>query len=321
MTGRSLTLAAFQYHGEPHAALRTYRDETVLDVAAAHLVRERRDETAPGRAERMPDRDRTPHHVDDVLVDLPPLGGETLEIRQHLRRECLVNLDQAEVLPLDSGALQRLGHRKDRRLEQLPAGIDRGNRVRPDEGEGLISERPRRFVAHQQDRRGAVGEGRGVRGGNAAVAAIEDGLELRHLLERRVASDAVVLRDDRLAGTGGKPGHDLRREPAVGRALRRQLVAAQRPAVLLLARDMFSFAIFSADWPIDSPVDGSAIAGAIGTRSRGRIFAKVLMRAPSDLALLASTRISASRREARMGMSDSASAPPAMITFALPSAI
>src|SRR6266536_3393607 len=211
MTGRSLTLAAFQYHGEPHAALRTYRDETVLDVAAAHLVRERRDETAPGRAERMPDRDRTPHHVDDVLVDLPPLGGETLEIRQHLRREC---------------------------LEQLPAGIDRGNSVRPDEGEGLISERPRRFVAHQQDRRGAVGEGRGVRGGNAAVAAIEDWLELRHLLERRVASVAVVLRDDRLAGTGGKPGHDLRREPAVGRALRRQLVAAQRPAVLLLARDM-----------------------------------------------------------------------------------
>ena len=31
------------------------------------------------------------------------------------------------------------------------------------------------------------------------------------------------------------------------------------------------FAIFSADWPIVSPVDGSAIAGVIGTRSFGRI--------------------------------------------------
>jgi hypothetical protein len=31
------------------------------------------------------------------------------------------------------------------------------------------------------------------------------------------------------------------------------------------------FAIFSALCPIDSPVDGSAIAGAIGTRSRGRM--------------------------------------------------
>src|SRR5205807_1509729 len=83
----------------------------------------------------------------------------------------------------------------------------------------------------------------------------------------------------------------------------------------------FSFAIFSADWPIDSPVDGSAIAGDTGTRSLGRILAKVLMRAPSDLALLASTRMSARRREARIGISESASAPPAMITFALPSEI
>ena len=36
-----------------------------------------------------------------------------------------------------------------------------------------------------------------------------------------------------------------------------------------------NFAIFSADWPIDSPVDGSAIAGVTGTRSRGRTCAKM----------------------------------------------
>ena len=72
---------------------------------------------------------------------------------------------------------------------------------------------------------------------------------------------------------------------------------------------------------MDSPVDGSAMAGATGTRSLGRILANALIRAPRDLALLASTRMSARRRDARIGMSDNASAPPATITFALPRAI
>src|SRR5438445_459085 len=73
---------------------------------------------------------------------------------------------------------------------------------------------------------------------DAAVAAIEHGLELRHLLERRVGSDAVVLPHDGLAGTGGQPRHDFRRQPAVGSTLRGELVAAQRPPVLRLARDV-----------------------------------------------------------------------------------
>src|SRR5207247_4999125 len=54
-----------------------------------------------------------------------------------------------------------------------------------------------------------------------------------------------------------------------------------------------------------SPVDGSAIAGETGTRSRGRSLANVRSRAPSDRALPASTRMSARRREARIGMSES----------------
>ena len=47
----------------------------------------------------------------------------------------------------------------------------------------------------------------------------------------------------------------------------------------------FSFAIFSADCPIDSPVDGSAMAGVTGTRSRGRTCAKMPSRWPSGLRL------------------------------------
>src|SRR3989454_137154 len=83
----------------------------------------------------------------------------------------------------------------------------------------------------------------------------------------------------------------------------------------------FSLAIFSADWPIDSPVDGSAMAGDTGIRSRGRIRLSVRSREPSDLALLASTRMSARRRDARIGMSDSDSTPPASTTSASPSMI
>ena len=47
----------------------------------------------------------------------------------------------------------------------------------------------------------------------------------------------------------------------------------------------FSFAIFSADWPMLRPVDGSAMAGVSGTRSRGRMLAKAESRAPSDSGL------------------------------------
>ena len=48
----------------------------------------------------------------------------------------------------------------------------------------------------------------------------------------------------------------------------------------------FSLAIFSADWPIVSPVDGSAIAGVTGTRSRGRVRASAPSRVPTLFALL-----------------------------------
>src|SRR5438093_12707843 len=78
----------------------------------------------------------------------------------------------------------------------------------------------------------------------------------------------------------------------------------------------FSLAIFSADWPIVSPVEGSAIAGDTGIRSRGRLFANALTRCRAVLALLASTRMSARRREAKIGMSERLSTPPARITAA-----
>src|SRR3989449_5186269 len=73
----------------------------------------------------MADRDRPSHDIDDVGIDLPPLRGPPLEVREHLRGERFMDLDQSEVRPLDSGALERRRDGENRRLEQLPAGIDR----------------------------------------------------------------------------------------------------------------------------------------------------------------------------------------------------
>ena len=125
-------------------------------------------------------------------------------------------------------------------------------------------------------------------------------------------------------GSAGRSGNHgaisaVSRPSSVPRAASSWLRSAQRSCA---SRAMwFCFAIFSADWPIVSPVDGSAMAGETGTRSRGRIRLKVRSRAPSVLALLASTRISARRRDARIGMSDSDSTPPASTTSASPRAI
>ena len=83
----------------------------------------------------------------------------------------------------------------------------------------------------------------------------------------------------------------------------------------------FSFAIFSADCPIVSPVVGSAIAGVIGMRSRGRIFASAPRRCPSVFALLAATSASLMPRECRIGTFESDSAPPAIAMSAWPSMI
>ena len=83
----------------------------------------------------------------------------------------------------------------------------------------------------------------------------------------------------------------------------------------------FSFAIFSADSPIVSPVVGSAIAGVIGMKSLRPDLAKCRRRWPSVFALLAATSTSLNPRECRIGTFDSDSAPPAIAMSAWPSVI
>ena len=80
----------------------------------------------------------------------------------------------------------------------------------------------------------------------------------------------------------------------------------------------FSRAIFSADWPMVRPVDGSAIAGASGARSRSRTDENARTRSPIDFARDAPTSARAMFRLWRMGTSDRLSAPPAMPISAFP---
>ena len=75
---------------------------------------------------------------------------------------------------------------------------------------------------------------------------------------------------------------------------------------------VFSFAIFSADSPIVSPVEGSAIAGVTGTRSFGRNRISVLSRAGNDFAFDAKTSVSANPCECRIGRLERDSDPPAI---------
>ena len=83
----------------------------------------------------------------------------------------------------------------------------------------------------------------------------------------------------------------------------------------------FSLAIRSAAWPIVSPVEYSAMAGATGIRSRGRVRAKVRSRAPSVLARDAATKVRDSRSETRIGIRDRHSAPPATTVSAYPASM
>ena len=83
------------------------------------------------------------------------------------------------------------------------------------------------------------------------------------------------------------------------------------------SREMwFSFAIFSADWPMVRPVEGSAIAGTSGVRSAGRTFANAASLSPRLRAREACMRIFVMRLLCRIGMSERLSAPPPIPTSA-----
>jgi hypothetical protein len=125
-------------------------------------------------------------------------------------------------------------------------------------------------------------------------------------------SVSTMLSND--GGTTTVITSSLKRPLAVAAAARWWLCSANLSCA---SRVMpFSLAIFSADSPMVRPVVDSAIAGASGARSFGRIFENAPSLPVSDFCLLAETSASANFFEKRIGTSDSDSAPPAMTVSA-----
>src|SRR6185437_1876204 len=87
----------------------------------------------------------------------------------------------------------------------------------------------RELLARHDERAGTVVHSRGVAGCGRALR-IEDGRKPRELLVGRVTSRGFVHREL-------SDGHDLLFEPPVVDRVDRALVRAQRPTVLVLARD------------------------------------------------------------------------------------
>ena len=119
---------------------------------------------------------------------------------KHLRRECLVQLDDLDVVDRHLRLSEYLAHRFDRpdahdlRSDTRDGGSD-------DSRERHDSELSRARVTHNDDRGGAVVQGAGVAGRHLSTR-LERRLELGQPLERGVRARSVVLRDT-------VPGSDL----------------------------------------------------------------------------------------------------------------
>ena len=179
----------------------------------------------------MAERHRAAVHIDAVLVDL-----EQPDRVERDRAERLVHLEQVDVGDGQARLLERDPRRRRGRSHEVgvvvghvPVAPDRGQRSQPTPlRPRLRGEHERgRAVVHTgriSRRRGAVGD--------------EDGLERGQALERRVAARALVGVDHRRALPAlDRHGRDLLGEPAAVDGRDGTLVRAERPGVLLLARD------------------------------------------------------------------------------------
>src|SRR5262245_26852815 len=105
----SLWSAAFDAHGNSHAAADAQRRQALARLPLLHLVEQRHQHPPARGADRMAERDRATidvHHIGvpaEFAVDGAGLGGKGL-----------VGLDEIEILRLPAGPLQRQPRRRDR---------------------------------------------------------------------------------------------------------------------------------------------------------------------------------------------------------------
>ena len=178
---------------------------------------------SPPPFRRMPEGDGAAVHVHALRI-----GAEHRSRIQDDGGEGLVQLDALDVVDRLAGLLERDLPRLGRGAREVGEvvgdvrlGDDRGQHLEP----ALAGE----LLARHDQSPGAVVHPRRIAGGRGAFG-VEHGLQLRELLERRVAPGTLVDRE--------VPDPDeLVREEAVVDRPHGALVRAKRPAVLLLAGD------------------------------------------------------------------------------------
>src|SRR5215471_5490908 len=79
------------------------RCEAVATALALQVVGERTENADARASERVTDRDRAAVGVEDLGIEIGPVG----HARERLRRERLIELDRLEVAPADAGSAQR----------------------------------------------------------------------------------------------------------------------------------------------------------------------------------------------------------------------
>src|SRR6266540_2308806 len=207
----------------PLAAARADRRQAQTTAVAPKLVDHRAEDACPRGADRVAERHRTTVHVHLLRVD-----GEHLDRVEHHRRESLVELHALDVANLLAGFCKCRRSRlrgRPRQIREVIGDIS----LRDDRREHLQPALPCELFAGHDERARSVVHSRRIAGSRRPVR-IEHRLQPGELLVGRISAWDLV--DGEVADR-----NDFFLEfPPVDRA-HRPLVRAQRPPVLVLARD------------------------------------------------------------------------------------
>ena len=165
-------------------------DERVFFFAATQFLQARENQPRAGRADRMAERNGAAVDVEFFARNFSERvvaaqmfarkirGCRAIQHRQHLRGKSFVDFDEVGVEWIDAGFLLEFRHgeyRAEAHAHRIAAGIGIG-------GEGAewsqAQERGLLFAHDQQGDR-AVGDLRGVAGGDRASSTIENGFQFR----------------------------------------------------------------------------------------------------------------------------------------------